>query len=67
MLVQYKNKVNLWNEKGNANNVKRCANGRSSFFAKQRKPELKQLQFTISDLIKKEELLPFAHLFTLFA
>ena len=27
MLVQYKDKVKLWNEKGKANNVKGCANG----------------------------------------
>ena len=27
MLVQYKDKVKLWNEKGKANNVKGCPNG----------------------------------------
>ena len=37
MLVQYKDKVKLWKEKGKENNVKGCANGRSSFFTKQRK------------------------------
>ena len=37
MLVQFKDKVKLWKEKGKANNVKGCANGRSSFFTKQRK------------------------------
>ena len=30
MLVQYKDKVKLWKENGKANNVRGCANGRSS-------------------------------------
>lgn len=36
-LVMYKEKVKLWRANGNANNVKGCANGRSSFFVKQKK------------------------------
>ena len=56
MLVQCKDKVKLWKEKGKANNVRGCANGRSSFFTKQRKEKETRIEaatilFTISDLI----------------
>ena len=51
MLVQFKDKVKLWKEKGKANNVKGCANGRSSFFTKQRKEKEARIEAaTIDDI-----------------
>ena len=51
MLVQYKDKVKLWKENGEANNVRGCANGRSSFFTKQRKEKEARIEAaTIHDI-----------------
>ena len=51
MLVQFKDKVKLWKEKGKANNVKGCAKDRSSFFTKQRKEKEARIKAaTIHDI-----------------